>query len=244
MTAATGTMRFRSVCVVTAATSVSIAWVSGQGGSSSTRRAIRGTIPSAARLAQRAPWLCAPPSRTVCPFGKQEPLVVLMIGTAAGSFTRKVDNRPSAAAILLHRRGVAQPGSARALGARGPGFESRRPDLLDRIQGYERAYRTTLPPRTWTVVRLDGRAFHTWTRGLERPFSLAMIDAMGFGMTELCKELAGAVVAYCQSDEISLVLQRLRARGHAGVLRRPGPEARLGLGLGADRALRAALPGA
>ena len=49
------------------------------------------------------------------------------IGTAAGSFTR-VDNRPSAAAILLRRRGVAQPGSARALGARGPGFESRRPD--------------------------------------------------------------------------------------------------------------------
>ena len=78
--------------------------------------------------------------------------------------------------------------------------------LGDRMKGYERAYRTTLPPRTWTVVRLDGRAFHTWTRGLERPYSLAMIDAMGFGMTELCKELAGAVVAYCQSDEISLVL--------------------------------------
>lgn len=74
------------------------------------------------------------------------------------------------------------------------------------MKDYEREYRTALPPRTWTVVRLDGRAFHTWTKGLERPFSPPLVDAMGVGMTELCKELAGTVVAYCQSDEISLVL--------------------------------------
>lgn len=78
--------------------------------------------------------------------------------------------------------------------------------LGDRMKDCERAYRTSLPQRTWTVVRLDGRAFHTWTKGLERPFSLPLVEAMAVGMKEVCKEMAGAVVAYCQSDEISVVL--------------------------------------
>src|SRR3954454_6142966 len=34
-----------------------------------------GTIPSVARLALGAPWLCAPPSRMVCPYREAEPLV-------------------------------------------------------------------------------------------------------------------------------------------------------------------------
>jgi tRNA(His) 5'-end guanylyltransferase len=79
-------------------------------------------------------------------------------------------------------------------------------DLADRMKDYERAHRTTLPPRAWTVVRLDGRAFHTWTQGLERPFSSRLVDAMGIGMLEVCKELAGTVIGYGQSDEVSLVL--------------------------------------
>ena len=63
----------------TAATSVSIACV-GSVAVPSTRRAVRGTFPSVARLARRAPWLCAPSSRTVCPYREVEPVVAPFIG--------------------------------------------------------------------------------------------------------------------------------------------------------------------
>jgi tRNA(His) 5'-end guanylyltransferase len=74
------------------------------------------------------------------------------------------------------------------------------------MKAYERAARTILPAGSWTVIRLDGRAFHTWTRDLDRPFSVALIEALADGMEALCRELAGVAVAYCQSDEISVVL--------------------------------------
>jgi tRNA(His) 5'-end guanylyltransferase len=78
--------------------------------------------------------------------------------------------------------------------------------LGERIKTYERAHRTTLPARAWTVVRLDGRSFSRWTSGLQWPYSTRMINAMGHGMAELCAELGGAVIGFAQSDEISIVL--------------------------------------
>jgi tRNA(His) guanylyltransferase len=79
--------------------------------------------------------------------------------------------------------------------------------LGDRMKDqYERRARTMLPRRTWTVVRLDGRAFHSYTRGLERPFDAQLMADMAATTAELAKEVSGCRLAYTQSDEISLVV--------------------------------------
>jgi tRNA(His) 5'-end guanylyltransferase len=54
------------------------------------------------------------------------------------------------------------------------------------------------------IVRLDGRSFHTFTRGLERPYDVRMCDAMINTMTALVKEF-NPDIGYTQSDEITLV---------------------------------------
>lgn len=54
------------------------------------------------------------------------------------------------------------------------------------------------------IARLDGRSFHTFTRGMERPYDQGMTEAMKATMGALVKEF-GATVGYTQSDEITLV---------------------------------------
>jgi tRNA(His) 5'-end guanylyltransferase len=71
---------------------------------------------------------------------------------------------------------------------------------------YENRTRTYLPRRTYTLIRIDGKAFHTFTKGLPAPFSEKLIDAMNFTAEVLCKEIQGVKFGYVQSDEISLVL--------------------------------------
>lgn len=82
-----------------------------------------------------------------------------------------------------------------------------RDPLGDRIKNdYEWRTRVMLPRRTCTVVRLDGRAFHTYTRGLDRPFDVGFMEDMNETARFLCAELQGARLAYAQSDEVSVVL--------------------------------------
>ena len=71
---------------------------------------------------------------------------------------------------------------------------------------YEDRYRILLPRRSYTIVRVDGRAFHTWTRGMNRPYSTPLMEAMDYTALELCKGVQGARIGYVQSDEISLLL--------------------------------------
>ena len=71
---------------------------------------------------------------------------------------------------------------------------------------YERRAATYLPRRTFTIVRLDGKAFHTYTRGLDKPFDQQLMDDMSATTKYLCEEVEGAVFGYTQSDEISLLL--------------------------------------
>jgi len=54
------------------------------------------------------------------------------------------------------------------------------------------------------LVRLDGKAFHTFTKGLQRPFDARLHGLMDATTRHLVKE-SGAIVGYTQSDEISLV---------------------------------------
>lgn len=79
--------------------------------------------------------------------------------------------------------------------------------LGDRMKGYyENRCRYFLPRRTNTIIRLDGKAFHTYTRGLEKPFDTQFIIDMQETTKFLCKSIQGVKLGYVQSDEISLWL--------------------------------------
>jgi len=77
--------------------------------------------------------------------------------------------------------------------------------LGDRMKHYESFSPPRMMPRQPVLIRLDGRAFHTWTKGLDRPFDPFFHNAMK-ATTRLLAEEANACCAYTQSDEISLVL--------------------------------------
>lgn len=71
---------------------------------------------------------------------------------------------------------------------------------------YENPYRYTLTRRTYTIIRIDGKAFHSYTKGLQRPFDEALINDMDQTSIYLCKNIMGVKLGFVQSDEISLVL--------------------------------------
>lgn len=71
---------------------------------------------------------------------------------------------------------------------------------------YEIPVRQYLPTKTPVIIRIDGKAFHTFTKGMRRPFDEVLRQAMADTTKKLCEEIQGCVLGYCQSDEISLVL--------------------------------------
>lgn len=71
---------------------------------------------------------------------------------------------------------------------------------------YENRTRFSLPRRTYTIIRIDGKAFHTYTKGLERPFDIGLIEDMDNTACYLCEKIQGAKMAFVQSDEISILL--------------------------------------
>ena len=80
-------------------------------------------------------------------------------------------------------------------------------ELGERMKSqYEMRSRTWLPRRTYTIIRLDGKAFHTFTRGMDRPYDKNFMDLMDKTTKFLCEEIQGCKMAYTQSDEISLLL--------------------------------------
>jgi tRNA(His) 5'-end guanylyltransferase len=79
-------------------------------------------------------------------------------------------------------------------------------DLGTRMKGYEAAFKYKLLRRGYTMIRIDGKAFHTYTKGLKRPFDQGLIDDMDTTAAYLCKEIQGAVCAFVQSDEISILI--------------------------------------
>lgn len=78
--------------------------------------------------------------------------------------------------------------------------------LGDRMKGYENISRNYLTRRVPVIIRLDGKAFHTFTRGFQKPFDPVLMKAMQRTMQYLCENIQGCVFAYTQSDEITLVL--------------------------------------
>lgn len=80
-------------------------------------------------------------------------------------------------------------------------------ELGKRMKDYENEYNQKLVKKLPVIIRIDGRAFHTFTKKLNKPFDDLLIDSMQETMRYLCKNIAGCVFGYCQSDEISLLLQ-------------------------------------
>ena len=71
---------------------------------------------------------------------------------------------------------------------------------------YEQVPKFKLYRRTPVAIRIDGKAFHTFTRGFQKPFDEVLGNAMVETMKYLCTNIQGCVFGYTQSDEITLIL--------------------------------------
>lgn len=78
--------------------------------------------------------------------------------------------------------------------------------LGDRMKRYESVPKLYLTRRVPVIIRLDGKAFHTFTRGMRKPFDTVLMESMQETMKCLCENVQGCVLGYTQSDEITLVL--------------------------------------
>ena len=76
-------------------------------------------------------------------------------------------------------------------------------DIGDRFKRYEGCFDYMLPRRLPLVIRVDGRAFHGLK--LQKPFDHHFHTRMCHAAIALCKNVQGTVLAYFQSDEISIV---------------------------------------
>jgi tRNA(His) 5'-end guanylyltransferase len=78
-------------------------------------------------------------------------------------------------------------------------------DIATRMKEYESIPRIRLIPKVPVLIRLDGKAFHTLTRDMEKcdkRFQRCMWETAKY----LCENIQGCRFAYVQSDEISLLL--------------------------------------
>ena len=71
---------------------------------------------------------------------------------------------------------------------------------------YEQVPKTRLVRRMPVAIRIDGKAFHTFTKGFEKPFDKVLMKSMQETMKYLCENIQGCVLGYTQSDEITLIL--------------------------------------
>lgn len=83
---------------------------------------------------------------------------------------------------------------------------NKRDSLGDRMKTYENVTRTYLTRRTPVIIRLDGCHFHTFTRGMNKPYDEILCKSMQDTMRHLCENIQNCVLGYTQSDEITLVL--------------------------------------
>lgn len=79
-------------------------------------------------------------------------------------------------------------------------------NLSERMKRYEFVERKYLTPKIPIIIRLDGKAFHTFCRGMKKPYDEIMMNSMVETAKYLCENIQGVKLAYTQSDEITLVL--------------------------------------
>lgn len=85
-----------------------------------------------------------------------------------------------------------------------PAFDA----LGNRMKEYESVPKNFLMRKTPVVMRIDGKAFHTFTKKMnfQKPFDEFFIRLMNETAVELCKQIQGAKCAFVQSDEISILI--------------------------------------
>lgn len=79
-------------------------------------------------------------------------------------------------------------------------------NLGDRMKRYESVTRHFLVPKLPVILRLDGKAFHTFTRNCEKPFDSSLNHAFVVATHQLLNEIQGSAFAYHQSDEVSILV--------------------------------------
>ena len=68
-------------------------------------------------------------------------------------------------------------------------------DLGDRIKAnYEDRAKTKLLRRMPVIIRLDGKAFHTFCKRFSKPFDVALHNAFILTTKVLCKEVSGTFI--------------------------------------------------
>lgn len=79
--------------------------------------------------------------------------------------------------------------------------------LSDRMKGaYENKYRNYLPENLPVIMRNDGAHFHSFCRGMKKPFDPIFVKTMQQTMLKLCEIIPNVKFGYVESDEISLVM--------------------------------------
>lgn len=79
-------------------------------------------------------------------------------------------------------------------------------ELGKRMKIYEAVPKTKLVRRMPVAIRIDGKAFHTFTRGFQKPFDNVLMKTMQETTKYLCENIQGCVFGFTQSDEITLIL--------------------------------------
>lgn len=79
-------------------------------------------------------------------------------------------------------------------------------NLADRIKRYESVSHYGLTARTPVMIRVDGRAFHSFTKGMARPFDNCLMDAMTHAAFSVANDMQGFKAAYIQSDEATFCI--------------------------------------
>ena len=82
----------------------------------------------------------------------------------------------------------------------------KRDSLGDRMKRHEHVSRKSLVSKVPVIIRVDGKAFHTFTRGFAKPFDYGMTAAMDCAAYRLANEIQGCKAYYVQSDEASFLL--------------------------------------
>ena len=71
---------------------------------------------------------------------------------------------------------------------------------------YEKPAQTKLIRRMPVAIRIDGKAFHTFTRGFQKPFDNVLMKTMQETTKYLCENIQNCIFGFTQSDEITLIL--------------------------------------
>jgi tRNA(His) guanylyltransferase len=79
-------------------------------------------------------------------------------------------------------------------------------ELGERMKRYEVTTQNILLQNSFAVLRVDGRAFHTFTKNMLKPFDYKLMECMVRAGEATAKEMSGFKLGYHQSDEFTFAI--------------------------------------